>query len=281
MGEYKIVTMPFSEVETAVQWAAAEGWNPGLNDARCLYTIDPGGFFMGVLDGVPIARAALLNYDDQFSFGGLYIVAPDHRGQGYGMTLVEAMLSHAGDRIIAIDGVVAMQEKYKLLMGFQFAHRDIRHQFQPNGMRPMADGVVPAAGVAFADLAAYDRRHFPAPREAFLKCWIAQDNAVALVFVQDGAIQGFGVLRRCLEGAKIGPLFADNPEIAASLFDALANHAGAGPVFLDIPEPNEAALALADANKMTPVFECARMYRRGDPGLPLAQIYGMTTLEAG
>ena len=47
MGEpqrdYRIETMPFSEVETAIDWAAREGWNPGLSDAACFHAIDPNG----------------------------------------------------------------------------------------------------------------------------------------------------------------------------------------------------------------------------------------------
>ena len=55
-GEYRIEAMPFSEVETVIEQAAEEGWNPGLGGAVCFYAIDPNGFFMGVLDGRPIAR---------------------------------------------------------------------------------------------------------------------------------------------------------------------------------------------------------------------------------
>jgi hypothetical protein len=29
------------ELRIAVDWAADEGWNPGLNDAACFYAADP------------------------------------------------------------------------------------------------------------------------------------------------------------------------------------------------------------------------------------------------
>jgi hypothetical protein len=73
MGElrgYRIETMPFSEVEVAIDWAAREGWNPGLNDAACFYAIDPNGFVMGVLDGRPIARASALSMTTILPFAG-------------------------------------------------------------------------------------------------------------------------------------------------------------------------------------------------------------------
>jgi hypothetical protein len=87
MGEaqsYRIERMPFSEVEAAIDWAAREGWNPGLNDAACFYTIDRNGFFMGVLDGQPLARGSALIYDEDFAFCGLYIVERAYRGKAMG-----------------------------------------------------------------------------------------------------------------------------------------------------------------------------------------------------
>lgn len=277
---YEIRTMPFEEVETTIDWAANEGWNPGLHDAECFYAIDPDGFFMGVLDGRVIARAAVLNYDENYAFGGLYIVDPEFRAHGYGMQLVEAMLGHAGDRNIGIDGVVEMQEKYKRL-GYRFAHRDVRFSHVSDREAPVPEQVVPVSSVPFEILAAYDRKHFPAPRDAFLKCWITQANAVGLAFVEADQLKGYGVIRRCREGYKIGPLFADTLEIAETLYDALSNRAAGETVLIDIPDANAAGMEMAERRGLQQVFECARMYLKGDPGLPLDRIFGLTSLEAG
>jgi hypothetical protein len=40
-------------------------------------------------------------------------------------------------------------------------------------------------------------------------------------------------------------------------------------------------VALARGAGMTPVFETARMYRGGDPGLPLDRVFGITSFELG
>ena len=32
------------ELDVAVEWAAKEGWNPGLNDAQVFWDTDPEGF---------------------------------------------------------------------------------------------------------------------------------------------------------------------------------------------------------------------------------------------
>jgi len=92
-GDYRIGRMSLSHVEVAIDWAAAEGWNPGLHDAQCFFAIDPRGFCMGMLDERMIASGAVPTYDAEFAFIGLYIVAPEFRGQGYGLALTKFMLS--------------------------------------------------------------------------------------------------------------------------------------------------------------------------------------------
>ena len=278
--DYRIERMPLAEVEATIDWATREGWNPGLNDAACFHAIDPNGFLMGMLDGRPIARVSMPIYDEHFAFCGLYIVDPAHRGQGYGLALTKASLDYIGDRNAGLDGVEAMADKYRRL-GYRSVHRSNRHISQPSATQHVADEIVALATVPFAELAAYDRRHFFAPRDEFLRRWIAQEGSVALGFVDAGRLKGYGVLRKCRSGYKIGPLFADQPEIAEGLVSALCNHAVGEPVSIDIPEPNQAAAALAARHDMRPDFTCERMYLKGDPGLPLDNIFGLTTFEAG
>ncbi|NIP17093.1 MAG: N-acetyltransferase, partial [Xanthomonadales bacterium] len=43
------------ELDTVLDWAAAEGWNPGLEDADAFYRADPDGFFIAEVDGAPAA----------------------------------------------------------------------------------------------------------------------------------------------------------------------------------------------------------------------------------
>ena len=52
-------------------------------------------------------------------------------------------------------------------------------------------------------------------------------------------------------------------------------------VYLDLPEPNAAARALAARHDLQPVFETARMYAGGALALPLQHIYGITSFELG
>ena len=97
----------------AVDWAAAEGWNPGLADDACFAAADPQGFFIGEFEGAPAATVSCVNYSGGFAFLGFYIVREDLRGRGFGLRLWNAAIAHAGLRVIGLDGVVAQQQNYR------------------------------------------------------------------------------------------------------------------------------------------------------------------------
>ena len=126
MSDLCIRTMRPDEIAIAVDWAAAEGWNPGLADAACFATVDPDGFLIGELDGVPAATVSCVNYGASFAFLGFYIVREDVRGRGYGVRIWNAAIAHAGRRVIGLDGVVAQQQNYKK-SGFALAYANVRY----------------------------------------------------------------------------------------------------------------------------------------------------------
>jgi len=93
---------------------------------------------------------------------------------------------------------------------------------------------------------------------------------------------GYGVARKCRHGYKVGPLFANNGSIAEALFRSLMNNLEEGsPIFLDVPEVNSSAVALAHRFNMKRVFETARMYSKELPKISVDWIFGVTTFELG
>ena len=65
------------------------------------------------------------------------------------------------------------------------------------------------------------------------------------------------------------------------LFQALAARARGASVFLDLPDPNQAAVQLAARSSLSSAFETALMYRGMRPDLPLAKTYGISTFGLG
>jgi len=269
-----------AELDRMVDWAAKEGWNPGLNDADAFWAADPGGFLLAEDAGGMAACISATRYGNGFGFIGFYIARPERRGQGVGLALWQHAMQHLSGRVVGLDGVVAQQANYQK-SGFHLAWRNVR--YTAPSPRPVGGGagqVVPAATLPFAVLAALDASVFPAPREAFLRAWITSPGHRALAVVRDGVAVGFGVLRPCREGAKIGPLTAMDATAARSLFDALVEGIE-GPVSLDLPEMNAEAVALAEAAGMQPVFETARMYAGPASAVMRDRIFGVASFELG
>ena len=177
---YHMRVMSQEELQSVLDWAALEGWNPGLHDAASFYAADPQGFWLGTLDHQPITSISAVKYGQHFGFVGLYIVKPEYRGQGYGLSLWNAALDSLGSRTLGLDGVVAQQENYKK-SGFQLAHRNIRFAGVSRPPRTAVfEGIVELARVPFAALETHDRAFFPEAREAFLRAWITQPDSHAL-----------------------------------------------------------------------------------------------------
>src|ERR1700730_8692254 len=100
---FRVRAMTPGAMALATDWAAAEGWNPGLADPACFVTVDPEGFLVGELDGAAAASISVINYAGRFSFLGFYIVRKDLRGRGYGWRIWQAGMARAGSRIIGLD----------------------------------------------------------------------------------------------------------------------------------------------------------------------------------
>ena len=280
-SDLHIRNMSRKELDRVIDWAAAEGWNPGRKDPECFFTADPEGFLIGELNGEPVASISVVRYGEDFAFLGLYIVRPEFRGQGFGLRIWQEGMKRLAGFNIGLDGVVAQQPNYRK-SGFSPTYRNIRQEGVTDGARVEDPRLVDLTDLPFAEVEAYDRRYVPAPRSGFLKHWLHASGHQALGLMEEGNLQGIGVIRPCRSGYKIGPLFAESPDRAETLLTALLSRVTPGqPFYLDTPEPNADALALANRHNMSPVFETTRMYTGSFPDIPLEGLYGVTSFELG
>lgn len=279
--KYQIRPATRKELGIMFDWAAKEGWNPGIYDRDIFYAIDPKGFLIGFLDNEPISAISSVAYNSTFGFLGFYIVKSEYRSKGYGIQIWKEAIKRLPTQNIGLDGVLAQQENYKK-SGFKLAYRNIR--YEGLGINDQIDesNIVTLSTIPFVQLLFYDKQVFPAERAVFLKEWVKQPESLAIAYQKDGDLLGYGLVRKCRIGFKIGPLFADSEKIADVLFQKMRSFVGRGTqIFLDIPEVNKAAIALTKKYGMKPIFETARMYTKGKPKIALNKTYGVTTLEVG
>ncbi len=282
MSDYVIRNMTSDEVkDIAMKWAEKEGWNPGLHDSSVFYQTDPSGFFLGLLDNIPIACISTVSYDGNFGFLGFYIVKEEFRGGGYGFSIWKKVMDYIGTHNVGLDGVVAQQSNY-MKSGFKFAYSNIRYEGIAKTFSDNENGIAVFSEAQFEELVKYDCKLFPALRTKFLSGWVKLPEAETFVSYANSEINGYATVRKCNVGYKIGPLFANDSETANALFVAACNFAGVGSIiYLDTPEVNLNAVALAENYKMRKVFETARMYTKEKPNIDVSKIFGVTTFELG
>lgn len=271
--------MSLKDLRLAANWAAAEGWNPGLEDAAAFHAVDPQGFLMGWLGNTPVTAISVVRHSDTFGFLGFYLCHPDHRGNGYGMATWQAGMAHLGDRTVGLDGVPAQVANYEK-SGFAMVHHTKRYAGAVDG-RPQPD-CRPATPNDLPTLLALDRQISATERTGYVSGWFSEtETRQTMVFGANGKVTGAGTIRACREGHKVGPLFAPDSETALHLIKALVHAVGGREVMIDTPDPNIAGVNLMQQLGLTSAFSCARMYRGTLPNRDVNQIFGEVTFELG
>ncbi|MEM8539263.1 MAG: GNAT family N-acetyltransferase, partial [Pseudomonadota bacterium] len=197
-GDLQIAPMSPQDLGIAVDWAAAEGWNPGLHDAEAFHRVDPDGFLMGWLNGTPVSAISVVRHSDRFGFLGFYLCLPDHRGKGYGMATWRAGMAHLGDRIVGLDGVPAQEANY-MRSGFTLAHYTQRYA---GSIRGAADPK--CRRVTAADMPAIlqmDLSISGTNRSAYISSWLSETpTRQTLVCETGGQVKAVGTIRSCRQG---------------------------------------------------------------------------------
>jgi hypothetical protein len=281
MSRFSISTASVTDIKRLGEWADDEGWNPGRSDGQTFFSADPHGFFFGRLEGQAVASISAVRYGTDFGFIGFYIARPSVRGQGYGIQVWRVGMEHLAGRNIGLDGVVEQQDNYQK-SGFRRAWNNLRFEGVPESADAPGDvTLIDARTVPFDRLAAYDRRFFPAPRDAFLSSWVNLPDRTALAAVRDGRLHGLGVIRAGRAAPRVGPLYASSPDVALALMNALSATVPGSPVVVDVPDINKPSVLMMERLGLEPVFEAARMYTGPVPDVDLPGIFAVTSIELG
>jgi len=266
------------EIAMMLDWAAAEGWNPGLDDAEAFLEADPEGFFVAELANMPVAAISVVNHGSDMAFLGLYLCLPEFRGRGIGYRLWQHALVHAGGRTVGLDGVAAQEPNYAK-SGFVRSGATLRLEAH---LAPLPDSRIrPARPEDGKAIAALDTVANGYARTAFLDAWMTPAPTRRCVVLDGpGGPEGFAVIRLCRSGAKIGPIVAPDANRALALARAAAALLPSDRVSIDVPAQNAALLSQLRAIGFNETFATARMYRGPAPrSAGLAQAIG--TMELG
>lgn len=279
---YEIRQMSKENARQGWEWARQEGWTPGLHDWEVMTAIDSKGCFAGILDGKMVSSIMAVQYQKRYGFIGLYIVAPEHRGCGYGLAIWKHAMNYLtkeiGVECIGLDGVLANEALYKM-WGFHPSHKIYHYKYRVN--RTFKRGCPEISEKHFQDITNYDLRVFMVDRASFLHDFIFKTEAKTSEAYIAGKLVGFAVARPCFEGYKVGPLFADDIEVARILIESLFADLPGQPVFTEVPEANSQAIKLVTDFDMSPGLPTIRMYTGNQYQQDIRYVYAVTSRVVG
>ena len=257
------------------------GWNQNRADWRYMLA---NGFGYGRTDatGRLVGSAMALGYGG-FAWVCMVLVSPAWRRRGIATeltNLVLADLQRAGT-VAGLDATPDGREVYRHL-GFEDIYRIERHW--ASAVAPAAAPAVevaPALTSDLAALAALDTRAFGGDRRALLAS--LQERVPGRAFVaRDGdRIAGYALARDGRQATQIGPLVADDAEIAI----ALAAHALDGldgQAVIDCPDRHRALIGWLGASGFAYQRPYIRMLRgRSQPLDDAGMVYALAGPELG
>ncbi|MFK3780509.1 GNAT family N-acetyltransferase [Agrobacterium sp. NPDC089420] len=198
-------------LDAAVELSRQAGWPHRREDWALVLSLSRG--FVALENGRVVGTAMATLLGDGCATVNMVIVDETMRGRGLGRQLMQAAMDaaeHRECRLVATADGLPLYEK----LGFAASGEVLQHQGVP-AVTERPAGVAWAETVAPATLAALDAQAFGADRTALFAA-LAQRARFALVQEQ-GVIKGFAALRAFGRGDVVGPVVAENVEIAKDL----------------------------------------------------------------
>lgn len=224
------VLVPFarSHLEGALELSQEMSWPYRLEDWDVALQLGRG--FVLERAGTVIGTAAWWPYGETHASAGMIIVAKTARGRGYGARLMDALLTSARPRSIALNSTAEGQALYQR-RGFVPIGVIHQHQGIPRGRHEPPPGLVrPMAASDFEMIMRLDRDATGLERRQMLEKLLQSGDGYVLQ--RDGMARGYAISRLFGRGHVIGPVVAETATDAQALIEAAL--ARLGSVFVRI-----------------------------------------------
>ena len=234
------ILVPFarSHLEGALKLSQEMSWPYRLEDWDVALQLGKG--FVLERAGTVIGTAAWWPYGETHASAGMIIVAKAAQGRGYGARLMDALLTSAGPRTIALnstaEGITLYRRRGFVPTGI-IIHQ---HQGIPSVTHeaPRSGLLRPMAASEFEAIARLDRAATGLERRQMLNRLF--DSGDGYVLLRDGVLRGYAISRLFGRGHVIGPVVAESPTDARALIECTI--ARLGPVFVRIDTPASSQL---------------------------------------
>jgi GNAT superfamily N-acetyltransferase len=233
------VLVPFARahLDGALKLSQEMSWPYRLEDWDIALQLGKG--FVLERAGTVIGTAAWWPYGETHASAGMIIVAKAAQGRGYGAQLMDALLTSARPRTIALnstaEGITLYRRRGFVPTGIIHQHQGIPRQSHET---PRSGLLRPMAASEFEAIARLDRTATGLERRQLLNGLF--DSGDGYVLLRDGILCGYAISRLFGRGYVIGPVVAESPTDARALIEfAIAR---LGPVFVRIDTPASSQL---------------------------------------
>jgi len=231
------VRLDQSRLGDALALSSDAGWNQTADDWRLLLSVAAvfGRIRRG--DGALIGSAAALPLGARLSWIGMVLVAAPERRRGHGRDLMRRTIEHieAAGAVAGLDATPAGRDLYRSL-GFEAVGSLMRMGCSalpsPSG-GGAGGGVRRATAEDLPHICSYDAQAFGGDRASILRDIYRRRRESAFLAESGGRLSGFALARPGRLATQLGPLVADDANIAERLLrTTLASLSG--PVIADV-----------------------------------------------
>lgn len=251
-----------SELADTGALVAEAHWNQLAADWR-IFIAQGRVYAVQTAQGRIVATAATLPHGGRFAWISMVLVAGEYRRRGLATQLMRRAMDDltAAGLVPILDATPDGREVYRRL-GFADSwglQRLVRREPRNAAFAPPAGVVIrPLTDMDWPALVAYDAAAFGAERGAMLAGLRGRLPAAELIATRDGLVVGFALGRDGRLATQIGPLTADDDDIARALA-ARALDGLDGPVFVDLADAKSDLRGYLDARGFTVARPFTRM----------------------
>jgi GNAT superfamily N-acetyltransferase len=239
------------DLEGGLQLSRASGWNQTLDDWRLLLSLGPGLFRVAVRGSEVVASGGAVRYGEALAWICMILVRPDERGHGLGTRVFDEVLERASAlvsagrlRAVGLDATPAGRGLY-LKHGFQDGPALVRLRAEAATSAEHGPASRPAASELDAVLER-DWEVFGADRSPVLRALASAAPELTRIAWDGGQLRGYCFGRHGDHADHLGPVVADDEELARELVRSVLAATRRRPLILDARAASDWLAALRE-----------------------------------
>lgn len=261
------------DIPAGMRLKNSAGWNQLEEDWKLFLSSSFDGNMVAEYQNKVIGTVTTVNYSGYFSWIGMLLVDPGTRRMGIGTTLLKEAIAKAKDKgTIRLDATPKGKLLYDIL-GFKDEYGLKRYEIRKytyDISRLKKKKCVEISDKDLPYIIEYDQHIFGAPRAEILNSLYKMGRHYAWICGSKNNLLGYCFGRPGSNFEQIGPIVADNEEIAFSLLCHAMTECKGKPIIVDIPDDQKIYREAVEDIGFTIQRPFIRMYlgKHPNPGRP-------------